>query len=43
MRTVNLESQKNGTMSKAKEKSAKKRVVEEDDDQVRKYFEMYMR
>uniref|UniRef100_A0A8C8BYP8 Ribosome biogenesis protein BOP1 n=1 Tax=Oncorhynchus tshawytscha TaxID=74940 RepID=A0A8C8BYP8_ONCTS len=34
MRTVNLESQKNGTMSKAKEKSAKKRVVEEDDDQL---------
>ncbi|XP_036809352.1 ribosome biogenesis protein bop1 isoform X1 [Oncorhynchus mykiss] len=34
MRTVNLESQKNGTMSKAKEKSAKKRVVEEDDDQI---------
>nr|XP_046183164.1 ribosome biogenesis protein bop1-like isoform X2 [Oncorhynchus gorbuscha] len=34
MRTVNLESQKNSTMSKAKEKSAKKRVVEEDDDQL---------
>nr|ACO14386.1 Ribosome biogenesis protein BOP1 [Esox lucius] len=33
MPTVNLELQKKGTMSKAKEKSAKKRVAEEDDDQ----------
>ncbi|KAL0961920.1 hypothetical protein UPYG_G00333380 [Umbra pygmaea] len=34
MPTVNLELQKNGTMSKAKEKSAKKRVAEDDDDQL---------
>ncbi|XP_041739468.1 ribosome biogenesis protein bop1 [Coregonus clupeaformis] len=34
MPTVNLESQKNGTMSKAKVKTAKKRVAEEDNDQL---------
>lgn len=38
MPTVTLESQKNTTMSKAKVKSAKKRVAEEDNDQVRKVF-----
>nr|XP_029518719.1 ribosome biogenesis protein bop1-like [Oncorhynchus nerka] len=34
MPTVTLESQKNGTMSKAKVKSAKKRAAEEDNDQL---------
>ncbi|XP_023831054.1 ribosome biogenesis protein bop1 isoform X2 [Salvelinus sp. IW2-2015] len=34
MPTVTLESQKNGTMNKAKVKSAKKRVAEEDNDQL---------